>query len=504
MKKTWFAVIAAVAVVLAGCSSEPDEEPSPWKIENGVLIRYEGADEQVTIPAEVKEIGARAFKGRTALKGVTIPESVTKIGDNAFDGCTSLAGVVIPDGVTEIGNEAFSGCAALASASIPNSVTDIGENPFKDCDALAEVTCAKNISGWSKLIVRRRSKEGFTTVRCADGEWHASDMDDWQSAKLNGKYTLVRYLGSGADVTVPAWISVIGKEAFKDKANIKTVKILKNATGDSQYISANAFEGCASLVSVEMPDGMGRIDTDAFKGCADVDISFAGTKAAWSQVAKNANIADCVMVRCNDGYWYNPRYWEINEHNWLDKYTGTAKTVRFPEYVVAINGGDDVLATCKNLECVQFPVDPNNIANNLRAFGDCPTLTRVEILDGVTSIGEDVFRDWKNLERVTISGSVESIGDSAFSYCTSLANVTIGDGVKIIGDSAFESCKSLASVTIPGSVENIGYLVFFNCGGLTSVEYHGTKAQWEKIIENNSTYVSKATIHCTDGYITPN
>ncbi|MDE5613597.1 MAG: leucine-rich repeat domain-containing protein, partial [Treponemataceae bacterium] len=383
---------------------------------------------------------------------------------------------------------------------IPNSVTVIGENPFKDCSALAEVTCAKNISGWSKLIVRRGSKEGFTAVQCADGAWRASDMDDWQAEKLNGKYTLVRYLGSGADVTVPAWISVIGEGAFKDKDKIKTIKILKSATGDSQYISANAFEGCASLARMEMPDVMGRIDTDAFKGCADVDISFAGTIEAWTKVAKNANIADCVMVRCADGYWHNPRYWKIDEINLaLNDYTGTAKTVRLPEHVVFIS--PSAFTECENLECVQIPAGLE-VTIFGGALSRCETITWVEILDGVTSIGDEVFSNCKSLASVTIPDSVTSIGAGAFYGCGSLTSVTIPDSVKSIGDEAFYDCDSLESVTISSSVERIGNKAFWNCYNLKDVTYLGKQAQWNALI-GASTDFSKATIHCTDGDITP-
>jgi hypothetical protein len=43
-----------------------------------------------------------------------------------------------------------------------------------------------------------------------------------------------------------------------------------------------------------------------------------------------------------------------------------------------------------------------------------PDLTDVIIPEGVTTIGEDAFRDCSNLKNVTVPESVTSIGDNAF------------------------------------------------------------------------------------------
>ena len=58
----------------------------------------------------------------------------------------------------------------------------------------------------------------------------------------------------------------------------------------------------------------------------------------------------------------------------------------------------------------------------------------------------------------------------------------------------------LTSITIPDSVTSIGWLAFDGCTGLTDVHYSGTKAQWKSLSVDD---LSSATIHCTDGDITP-
>ena len=96
-------------------------------------------------------------------------------------------------------------------------------------------------------------------------------------------------------------------------------------------------------------------------------------------------------------------------------------------------------------------------------------LTTVIIEDGVTSIGDWVFRGCSSLTSVTIGNSVTSIGDHAFYECSSLTSVTIPNSVTSIGYSAFTNCYSLTSVTIGNGVTSIGDDAFWGCSSLTSV-----------------------------------
>ena len=93
----------------------------------------------------------------------------------------------------------------------------------------------------------------------------------------------------------------------------------------------------------------------------------------------------------------------------------------------------------------------------------------VVIPEGVTSIGEEAFKDCESLTGIVIPGSVTSIGESAFKYCESLTGIVIPASVTNIGESAFSSCKSLTSITIPDSVTNIDGSAFADCKNLTSV-----------------------------------
>ena len=147
-------------------------------------------------------------------------------------------------------------------------------------------------------------------------------------------------------------------------------------------------------------------------------------------------------------------------------------------------------------------------------FESKSTINRVNINDGITSIGWYAFYDCDNLESITIANSVTSIGGWALfntqwlkekqinnplviengiliDACMCEGNVTIPNNVtsigvgafynsqitsviipncaKSIGLGAFDSCKNLTSISIPDSVTSIGKGAFYDCTGLTSI-----------------------------------
>ena len=111
--------------------------------------------------------------------------------------------------------------------------------------------------------------------------------------------------------------------------------------------------------------------------------------------------------------------------------------------------------------CVTGIVLPNGITkvqNSNNTFCSFPNLQTIVIPEGVTSIGEEAFRECTNLTSITIPSSVTNIGSSAFYYCSSLTSITIPEGVTSIGQRAF------------------GY-----CSGLKTINYTGTEEQWNAI-----------------------
>ena len=80
-------------------------------------------------------------------------------------------------------------------------------------------------------------------------------------------------------------------------------------------------------------------------------------------------------------------------------------------------------------------------------------------------------------------------------YGPSIKKVIIENGVTTIGSAAFADCSNLSSIIISENVGIIGRSAFINCNSLTVV-YFGTKEQWEEItIEDDNEPIKDATKH---------
>lgn len=104
-----------------------------------------------------------------------------------------------------------------------------------------------------------------------------------------------------------------------------------------------------------------------------------------------------------------------------------------------------------------------------QAFGQCTSLTSIDISDSVIRIGPEAFMDCSNLTHIIIPDSVTSIGLCAFDSCNSLINIVLPKNITSIEDSTFMRCSSLTSITIPDSVTDIERSAFSGCTGLTTI-----------------------------------
>lgn len=95
---------------------------------------------------------------------------------------------------------------------------------------------------------------------------------------------------------------------------------------------------------------------------------------------------------------------------------------------------------------------------------------------------------------------VEGTGDMTstpwWSMKTHIKKVEIENGVTSIGSSAFSGCTSLTNITIPDSVTTIGPMSFSGCENLSDVYFEGDENQWNAInIDYDNECLTNATIH---------
>lgn len=101
-------------------------------------------------------------------------------------------------------------------------------------------------------------------------------------------------------------------------------------------------------------------------------------------------------------------------------------------------------------------------------------ITSVVIGDGVTSIGNNAFKDCSALKSVSGMKDVTSLGSGAFDGCESLGKdsggtIAIPVNVTAIGPKAFRGCSALTSLALPQTVNRIGNTAFQGCSNLETI-----------------------------------
>ena len=399
----------------------------------------------IKIPDSVTSILISTFQNCTSLKSITIPESVTFIGGSTFDGCTSLTSLVIPNSVTSIDDYAFSGCTSLTSITIPDNVTSIGDYVFLGCTSLTAINVATDNKNYVSVNGVLYNKER-TTIIC-----YPAGKKDKNYTIIDGVTSIDWEAFSGCtnltSITIPDSVTSIDNYAFLGCTSLTAINV---ATGNKNYVSVNgvlynkdktelicypaekkgnnykildgvkwiysyAFDGCASLTSVTIPNSVMIINDWAFGGCTNLTaINVAAENSRYTSVNGVLYNKDKTTIKCYPAGQKGKSYSILNS-------------------VIDIEDG---------------------------AFNGCTNLTSITIPDSVTNIDRRAFSGCTNLTSITIPNGVTSIEFSTFSGCISLTNVTLSDSVTSIDRGAFKNCASLKNVTIPDSVTSIGDLAF--------------------------------------------
>ena len=93
-------------------------------------------------------------------------------------------------------------------------------------------------------------------------------------------------------------------------------------------------------------------------------------------------------------------------------------------------------------------------------------ISRVEIEEGITSVGSYAFADCTNLQEIVLPESIRTIGKYAFHNCESMKTLSIPEGVEAIEEYTFHNCASLASLQLPSTLKTIGAYSLFGCSAL--------------------------------------
>lgn len=128
-------------------SWKEDEELILEELENGdlrVIGPRRDAPERIEIPGEIcgrriVAIAPKAFFTCHSLMQLSVGANVREIGENAFFGCHSLASVTFERGLERVEGGAFAGCENLSQVTLPWGTSNVGRMAFFGCARLAFV-----------------------------------------------------------------------------------------------------------------------------------------------------------------------------------------------------------------------------------------------------------------------------------------------------------------------------------------------------------------------------
>ncbi len=484
----------------------------------------------IDIPNSVTTIGDECFTDCTSLTNVNIPNSVTTIGDGCFTNCTSLTNVNIPNSVTSIGEKTFYGCENLSYVYIPSSVKSIGEEAFRNCrkcyvvvdPAAGNIQIANHSGNYKKFAVPNTAVlESYSSYRVVYPADNAKIIDtDVYSLDESTIYSKSPYVGS--DYEIPRTVTKIGKNAFYNCSNLRTVRLhsgitevgehaFYNCTVDSIVIDAdnlkvgdafpilresynppvyrpidvvlgenvktipdsmfygNSFEFYGNAFgSITIPSGVRYIGNHAFPGIQIKEVQF--------------NAENCEY--CGDRPFINAEAFSIGSNvkrlpaNLLEKTKIT--TLHIPASLIDIADG----AFNNAYDLADVTIDDDNpaysIEDGILFSRDKATLVRslpsakkviYDVPASVTTIMKDAFACNSYLVKVNLNSSIKDIEDRAFAKCTSLESFSFGGNIHTVGQSAFADCSSLKSAVFGNNITSIGQSAFAGCSGLTNVEF---------------------------------
>ncbi len=319
------AAVLAAAGTLAGIAIYNGAQEKILHYEEfggGYMLSYAGgnySETEVAIPSQYKDkpvvkIADEAFKDNLSIKRVTIPASVKEIGADAFSGCTALERVIFEDDTdmktlgssiffntglvyielprtANIPTSLFLQCSKLKAVFIKAGVTGVGIGAFSET-AISEVF----FSGTETDFYDHIGAGPFTglpnvtlrsNVLAADYENRLvfSDKGTYQdpyddTVFYTGLSVSSWHSGGAENITIPGEVKgvkviVIDPEAFKDMS-IKSVTISENVI----FIGNKAFLNCGALHEITLPKSLKYVYPDAFSGCTAISrITMRGRSA---------------------------------------------------------------------------------------------------------------------------------------------------------------------------------------------------------------------------------
>lgn len=258
-------------------------------------------------------------------------------------------------------------------------------------------------------------------------------------------------------------------------------------------IAPRAFEGCAALRRVILPESLRQIGEMAFSGCSHLRLLTIPGGVQRVGTLAFAKCSQLERVRIEPGV--------VQLGPSCFSKCAALKRVEMPASVTQIGGGaffgcsrELRLYGAEDAPAAQY-ARLNGLTFDFQSWKDDEELVLREEEDGtltvlgarqtaphrieipteicgrrVAAIAPKAFFASGTLEQLVVGGGVREIGESAFFGCRQLVSVSFERGLEQLKDSAFAGCESLTQVTLPWGTSTVGRMAFFGCTRLSFVK----------------------------------
>ena len=258
-------------------------------------------------------------------------------------------------------------------------------------------------------------------------------------------------------------------------------------------IAPRAFEGCAALRRVILPESLRQIGEMAFSGCSHLRLLTIPGGVQRVGTLAFAKCSQLERVRIEPGV--------VQLGPSCFSKCAALKRVEMPASVTQIGGGA-FFGCSKELRLYGAEDAPaaqyarlNGLTFDFQSWKDDEELVLREEEDGtltvlgarqtaphrieipteicgrrVAAIAPKAFFASGTLEQLVVGGGVREIGESAFFGCRQLVSVSFERGLEQLKDSACAGGESLTQVTLPGGTSAVGRMAFFGCTRLSFVK----------------------------------
>ncbi len=452
--------------------------------------------ESIVIPDGVVSVGYSAFQDCAALKDVRLPSSLLEISDYAFRGCSSLIRVEMPDSLLQVDSWAFADCTSLTQIAFPKKGISIGPSVFKNCTALKEVSIpgtvyhCPNTNSYDLKYVLVAANTPITEAMGIPQEYGVEVGDSLPVSIQFG--------------TTPG----LGTSMFEGCTSLQSVTLGEGL----KVIGENAFYGCTSLEEIVIPEGLeqicgaafyqtglkeidapasvhtlGHVDNSqrgsVFYGCEQLErASFPGLKTMLP-----STFVDCASLKevyLGEGLelLYNAQFVRCEEltslilpGNYEYKVHGNSSTTGAVAYECPNLKRVVVGAAAKQILRLNQDVEEVVVTGSApvgdQAFDRCTGLERLTFLGDVPSVGKQAFNGCTGLTSLPLPNTVQTIGEQAFANCANLTTAELPAALTTIGTSAFQGCTKLVAVTIPAALEELPSQLFSGCTSLDTLTF---------------------------------